>query len=102
MEGERMKVEYCIRCGRQPDEKDQYCTHCGAPLQNKCTNDGGPLGDPCNKVNHPQAAFCAQCGSPTVFKKTGLIMSPYEQGTKAEIDDLDELKHFSHRFFKDT
>lgn len=98
--GETMKMERCIRCNHTPDEKDKYCTHCGAPLNNGCSNKGGLLGEPCKKINHPQAIFCASCGSYTTFYKAGLLNTAYQENSVVKIEeDLEEIQDLSHRFF---
>jgi hypothetical protein len=93
------KYNHCIRCGTFPNEKDKYCRHCGAPLINRCTHDGGPAGDPCNNENEPHSAFCSKCGAPTTFNRAGLIQSPYPAQDKNEVNDWDEMRQFSSKFF---
>lgn len=96
-----MSEHACIRCGHVPEQGDEYCILCGAPLRNRCTNDGGPFGDPCSHLNAPHASFCAKCGHRTVFHKAGLIASPYAETVGHRTADPDEWQHFSHRFFWD-
>jgi RNA polymerase subunit RPABC4/transcription elongation factor Spt4 len=72
----RMKVERCVRCRYMPEEKDKYCIRCGAPLINRCTDQKGLVHKGCNKVNRVDAAYCADCGSPTTFNLAGLVR-PY-------------------------
>lgn len=92
-----MEQKSCIRCGYIYEEKDKFCIKCSAPLQNKCTFDGGLFDDPCTKVNPQHAAFCASCGSPTVFYKEGLITTSFKAMKKEEkiahinIEDMDSL-----------
>lgn len=92
-----MEQNSCKRCGHTYEEKNKFCTRCGAPVQNRCTFNGGLLDDPCTKVNSPHAAFCESCGSPTLFYKEGLITSPFKVMKKEQkidlinIEDMDSL-----------
>ncbi|WP_274363483.1 hypothetical protein [Paenibacillus thermotolerans] len=89
----------CLRCGYEPDKKDQYCVACGAPVVNRCMDEGGLLNEPCNNVCGPNAAFCPKCGCKTAFNKAGLVPSPYPENQVLARDETQEMNLFSHRFF---
>lgn len=72
MSDEKEEVR-CVRCHHVAEEKEEYCIKCGAPLINRCSDAPGLLSKGCGKKNHPGAAYCAHCGSPTVFHKEGLV-----------------------------
>jgi len=63
----------CVRCSHIAEEKDQYCTNCGAPLINRCTDEKTNGKHWCGHVNKSNAAYCAKCGCETTFKKHGLV-----------------------------
>ncbi|MDF2719498.1 MAG: hypothetical protein K0R28_6423 [Paenibacillus sp.] len=70
---EQPEKEPCVRCGHQPEKTDKYCVRCGAPLVNRCTKKRSPLHKGCSKVNKQDAAYCADCGTPTLFRESGLL-----------------------------
>ncbi len=71
------KLITCVRCTYTTKETDEFCIRCGAPLHNRCTDEPGLLDKGCKFVNKPEAAYCAKCGHPTVFLRTGLVRDPY-------------------------
>ncbi|TCP29236.1 hypothetical protein EV207_11136 [Scopulibacillus darangshiensis] len=70
-------IHQCVRCAHVSDDKDKYCTKCGAPLINRCSDEPGLVSKGCKHVNKPTAAFCAKCGEKTLFNKEGLV-DPYQ------------------------
>lgn len=73
MGNKKEELPVCVRCRKTGEEKDRYCTACGAPLINRCSDDSGLVSKGCGFINQPHAAFCAKCGEETVFKKAGLV-----------------------------
>jgi hypothetical protein len=63
----------CVRCFLIPDEKDEFCRQCGAPLRNRCSDEKGLRKKGCGFINKPDAAFCVKCGEPTIFNRKGLV-----------------------------
>lgn len=66
------KPKTCVKCFHVAEEKDKYCVRCGTPLVNLCTKEDSPNHKGCQAKNRPDAAFCAKCGSPTVYGEMGL------------------------------
>ncbi|TXK85111.1 double zinc ribbon domain-containing protein [Paenibacillus sp. N3.4] len=67
------ELQTCVRCYHVADKKDKYCIQCGAPLKNKCTKKKTVLHAGCSKVNEPNAKYCADCGTETLFNEWGLL-----------------------------
>lgn len=63
----------CVRCFYRADEKDKHCIKCGAPLTNYCSDTKRRGKHHCGHINKSDAAYCAKCGSETIFKRQGLI-----------------------------
>lgn len=76
MSDKKEELPVCVRCHKTGEEKDRYCTSCGAPLYNHCTDEKGLLSKGCRFLNPSHAAYCAKCGQETTFKRAGLV-APY-------------------------
>lgn len=64
------KVKQCLQCGAKTDpidEKEFFCSQCGAPVLNKCSN------YECKEILDEKANFCKYCGSSSIFKNYGLL-----------------------------
>lgn len=64
------KVKQCLQCNAITDPKDEkefYCSQCGAPILNRCSNYD------CQEILDEKARFCKYCGSPSIFKNYGLL-----------------------------
>ncbi|HHW37018.1 MAG TPA: hypothetical protein GXX18_07255 [Bacillales bacterium] len=70
---DQKEKKHCIRCHHVAEENDQYCVSCGAPLINRCSDSKTNGKHGCGQTNRPDAAYCAKCGSETVFRKHGLL-----------------------------
>lgn len=67
------KVKKCLQCGAETDpndEKEFFCSNCGAPVLNRCSN------YQCNKILDEKAKYCKYCGSTSIFKNYGLFDNP--------------------------
>lgn len=77
-----LKVKKCLKCGAETnpnDEKEFFCSQCGAPVLNKCSNYN------CQEILDEHAKFCKYCGSPSTFYNYGLLDN---NNPLNEIDDL--------------
>lgn len=66
----KFKVKKCLNCGAETDiddEKEFFCSQCGAPVLNKCSNYD------CQEILNENAKFCKYCGSASIFKNYGLL-----------------------------
>ena len=66
----KCKAKKCLKCGEKTtegDEKEFFCSHCGAPVLNRCSD------YECRKILEPTAKFCKYCGNPSIFKNYGLL-----------------------------
>lgn len=66
------KIKTCLKCGAKTDSKDEkeyFCSQCGAPVLNKCSN------YECNEILNGEAKYCKHCGSPSIFLNYGLFDS---------------------------
>ncbi|MDD9267761.1 zinc ribbon domain-containing protein [Paenibacillus sp. GCM10023248] len=70
---EKNELQQCVRCKFVTEKEDRYCIKCGAPLKNRCTREKTLLHKGCSKVNKPDAKFCADCGTATIFNEWGLL-----------------------------
>lgn len=64
------KVKKCLKCGaltHENDNKEFFCSQCGAPVLNKCSNYD------CQEILDEKAKFCKYCGSASIFKNYGLL-----------------------------
>lgn len=64
------KVKKCLKCGAETDSKDEkewFCSQCGAPVLNRCSDYN------CKKVLDEKAKYCKYCGSASIFKNYGLL-----------------------------
>ncbi len=64
------KAKKCLKCGAATDatdEKEFFCSECGAPVLNTCSNYD------CQEILGEKAKFCKYCGSASIFKNYGLF-----------------------------
>ena len=64
------KVKTCLKCHAKTDDKDErefFCSECGAPVLNKCSS------YECDEILSYTAKFCKYCGSRSVFYNYGLL-----------------------------
>lgn len=64
------KVKKCLKCGAETDindEKEFFCSQCGAPVLNRCSNYD------CQEILSEKAKFCKYCGTTSIFKNYGLL-----------------------------
>ena len=78
------KVKKCLKCGAETnpkDEKEFFCSQCGAPVLNKCSD------YQCDEILDEKAKYCKYCGSSSIFKNYGLL----DMFTSFSPDDIDNL-----------
>lgn len=66
------KAKKCLQCGAQTDIKDEkelFCSECGAPVLNKCSDYD------CQEILNENAKFCKYCGSASIFYNYGLFQT---------------------------
>lgn len=64
------KVAHCLICGYETDasdDKEFFCSHCGAPVLNKCSN------YECEQILNSDAKYCKFCGSTSTFLNYGMF-----------------------------
>ena len=63
------RVSLCPVCRNEEfSESARYCRICGLPLRNACAGDSR-----CGRTAAPGAAYCAFCGSETIYARRGLL-----------------------------
>ena len=78
------KVKTCLKCGAETnikDEKELFCSQCGAPVLNKCSN------YQCEEILDSRSKYCKYCGTSSIFNNYGLLGS----STSISPDNIDDL-----------
>lgn len=78
------KAKKCLQCGAETDEKDEkelFCSQCGAPVVNRCSDYH------CDHLLKESAKYCKYCGSPSIFTNYGL----FDNTAPKFSDSTDEL-----------
>lgn len=81
------KVEKCLKCGAETDPKDErelFCSQCGAPVLNVCSNYD------CQEMLKGNAKYCKLCGSSSIFTNYGLFGQKPAKPILPQ-NDLDDL-----------
>ena len=78
------KVKKCIKCGYETnpnDEREFFCSQCGAPVLNRCSNYN------CQEILDEKAQYCKYCGATSTFKNYGI----FDNISENPLIDADEL-----------
>lgn len=79
-----LKATKCLKCEadtNKNDEKEFFCSQCGAPVLNRCSN------YECQEILDEKAKFCKYCGSESIFKNYGL----FDKVSSFTLTDEDDL-----------
>lgn len=79
------KAKKCLKCGAETDdtdEKELFCSQCGAPVLNRCSNYD------CQGILDENAKFCKYCGSASIFKNYGLFDKTPTYFSPTDLDEL--------------
>lgn len=65
---EKIKIKFCISCGKQVGKDDRFCMYCGSNdlAFRKQQNNNNTFCSSCNKILEKGDKFCMYCGSPNI------------------------------------
>ena len=78
----KFKLKKCLNCETDTnpnDEKEFFCSQCGAPVLNRCSNYN------CQEILDEKAKYCKYCGSNSIFNNYGLFSN------STPLDNIDDL-----------